>query len=328
MSVSWHSRMRHAWFLILAIAGCLPNIASAQVAGDATVRAQWFTGTLEAPSPALPKAGLLAIEPYLIDQANFGAYDNTGVRQSSQDEVHQATSVTVFKYGITDRLSIEALPSVAHAWNDQTRATGVGDLPAELEYRLNDENNKTGRPSVTVAIGGTAPLGRYDRLNTPLDGLGSGAYTLKESLLFQSLFDTWEHHPMRVRMYGTASEPAGGVSVQDVSVYGTAQGFRGNATPGSSGEIGIGVSYGLTQSWVLACDLLQTSTDGSRVRGVDASETSVDTTTAESRRAAVAPAMEYNFSGRMGLIAGVEFSISGRNSASYVAPQIALSMAF
>ena len=328
MSGPWHSRMPCAWVFIFASAGCLPHIASAQVAGDAAVRAQWFTGSLEAPSPALPKGGLLAIEPYLIDQTNIGAYDNAGVRQSSQDGVHQAISVTVFKYGITDRLSIEALQSVANAWNDQTHATGVGDLPAELEYRFSDENKKTGFPSVTAAIGGTVPLGRYDRLSTPLDGFGSGAYTLKESLLFQSLFDTWGQHPMRVRLYGAAFEPTGDVSVRDVSVYGTAQGFRGNATPGSSGEVGIGVSYGLTQRWVLACDLLQKSAQGSRVRGVDVLGTSVNTTGAQSRQASVAPAMEYNFSGRMGLIAGVEFSVSGRNSASYVAPQIALSMAF
>lgn len=320
--------MRRAWLFAFAIAGCLPRTASAQAAGDAAVRAQWFTGTLEAPSPALPKAGLVAIEPYLIEQANFGVYDNAGVRQPSQDEVHQATSVTVFKYGITDRLSVEALPSVANARNEQTHVTGVGDLPAELEYRFNDENNKTGRPSVTAAIGGVVPIGRYDRLHTPLGGLGSGAYSVKGSILLQSLFDTWGNHPVRVRLYGAASEPTGDVSVHDVSVYGTTHGFRGNATPGSSGEGGIGVSYGLTQSWVLACDLLHTSTHGSRVRGVDASGMSVDTTADQSRRTAVAPAMEYSFSGRTGLIAGVEFSVAGRNSASYVAPQIALSMAF
>ena len=44
------------------------------VPGDAAVQAQWFTGSLEAPSPALPKAGILAIEPCVIYTNNTGGY--------------------------------------------------------------------------------------------------------------------------------------------------------------------------------------------------------------------------------------------------------------
>ena len=42
----------------------------------------------------------------------------------------------------------------------------------------------------------------------------------------------------------------------------------------------------------------------------------------------VAPAVEYNFSGSVGLIVGVQFSVAGRYTGSYVAPQIALSASF
>ncbi|MEP7246443.1 MAG: hypothetical protein ABI885_22570 [Gammaproteobacteria bacterium] len=314
--------------LFLALAGWVPHIACAQVAGDAAVQAQWFTGSLAAPSPALPKAGLLAIEPYVVYEDNTGVYDNSGRSHSSRNDVRQDDSVTVFKYGITNRLSIEALPSWARVWKDQTRATGVGDLPMELEYRFNDENNRTGFPSVTAVVGVTLPLGHYDRLKSPLDGLGSGAYTIKEGILLQSLFDTWGHHPMRWRFYGAAFEPSSEVSVTDTSVYGTTQGFRGRGMPGFSSEFGVGAGYGLDQRWVLAFDFVQKFSDGSRIRGIDASGSSVNTTAAHSARTSVAPAVEYNFSGRIGVIAGVEFSVAGRNTASYVAPQIALSMAF
>ena len=70
--------MRYSRLLIfLAIAGAV-GTASAQVAGNAAVQAQWFTGSLEAPSPALPKAGLMAIEPYVVYQGNTGTYGNDG----------------------------------------------------------------------------------------------------------------------------------------------------------------------------------------------------------------------------------------------------------
>jgi hypothetical protein len=319
--------MRQTWIPIFAVAVCVPYAAGAQVA-DLAVRSQWFTGSLEAPSPALPKAGLLAIEPYLIFQRNHGSYDNGGVRHSNADAVHQSISVTAIKYGITNRLSVQALPSVVNARNDLAQGTGVGDLPAELEYRFSDKNGKTGFPSVTAAFGGTLPIGRYDRLSTPLDGLGSGAYTVQESVVLQSLFDTWGHHPVRARVYGVAVQPIDNVSLHDVSVYGTTQGFSGQATPGKSGVYGIGAGYAFTQRWVLAADVLQRLSQGSRVTGVNGSGASVNTLSAFSRRTAIAPAMECNFTSRLGVIAGVEFSVAGRNMAAYVAPQLALSMVF
>ena len=42
----------------------------------------------------------------------------------------------------------------------------------------------------------------------------------------------------------------------------------------------------------------------------------------------VAPAVEYNWSGSRSIIAGLDFSAAGRNTPSYIAPPIALAMAF
>ena len=71
--------MRYAYLLILPLlAAGVSATASAQVPGAPAVQAQWFTGSLEAPSPALPKAGMLAIEPYVIYQVNTGAYGSSG----------------------------------------------------------------------------------------------------------------------------------------------------------------------------------------------------------------------------------------------------------
>jgi hypothetical protein len=44
---------------------------------------QWFTGSLEAPSPALPKAGMLALEPYFIYQTDTGMYGNDGTHHAA-----------------------------------------------------------------------------------------------------------------------------------------------------------------------------------------------------------------------------------------------------
>jgi hypothetical protein len=314
--------------LSVAAGGFVGTACAQSVPGDSTVQAQWFTGTLETPSPALSKAGLVAVEPYVIYQINTGSYDTKGKHQAVADDIRRTDSVTLIKYGISNRLTFQALPSFAHVSNAQASVTGVDDLPVELQYRFNDENNETGLPSVTASIGVSLPIGNYQRLSADLDGLGSGAYTLTEQILLQSLFDTPHHHPVRLRLYGTVLEPLRDVALHGQSVYGTGQGFAGHAAPGLAGNFGFGGGYSLTQRWVLALDLIQKFAHGSRIEGVEALGNAVNIQQFGNARTGIAPAVEYNFSSHVGLIAGVALSIFGRNVPSYYAPQIALTASF
>jgi hypothetical protein len=297
---------------------------------DDTVADQWFTGSLEAPSPAFPKAGLFAIEPYTIYSTNTGAYNGFWGHYAVPNDRNQVSSVTVLKYGITDHLSIEALPSLSHAWNGltNTNGLGLGDLPIEFQYRLNEKNRATGLPSLTIFMGMSFPIGAYDRLSNPLDGFGSGAFIAKQGFVLESLFDTWGDHPMRVRFFGSAYEAVASAPVSGTSVYGTNQGFQGAATPGFSTALGVGVEYGLNQRWVLALDLVHNYAEGARLNGMNANGGLINATGASSMVIALAPAIEYNISGSLGIIVGVAFSVAGYNTSSYIAPQIAISKTF
>lgn len=320
--------MKYALILGAAFAiGGAQSASAQEVAGDAAVQNQWFTGTLEAPSPALPKAGIIEVEPYVIWSRNHGSYDDSGTYHSAPD-VDVLTSVTAIKLGLTDRISIQALPSVSHVANRASRYTGLGDLPIEVEYRFNDENNKTGFPSVTAAVGLTLPTGKYDRLQTPLSGFGSGAYSLKQQILLQSLFDTRGGHPMRFRVYAAAYEPIGKTSVTDISGYGTSLGFHGHVQPGFSAILGIGGGYAFDRRWVFAMDVVYKYAAGFALDGTDASNALVHTPRQTRKTTSLAPALEYNLSGNIGIIAGVDFSVAGRNSSSYFAPQLAVSVGF
>ena len=296
--------------------------------GDAAVQNQWFTGSLEAPSPALPRAGLIALEPYEVFINATGAYDNVGQRYDVPNQARQFESLLVFKYGITDRLTVQALPSASHVSGQQSHFTGVGDFPVELEYRFNDENNRTGWPSVTTSLGVSLPTGDYQRLRSANDGLGSGVYMLKEELLFQNLFDMPNDHPLRIRVYGAALESLDSANISGISSYGTDNEFLGSVKPGVSFQTGIGASYALTQRWVLALDFLQKYGRGFRTTGVDVGGGVVSSRRVSTASTAIAPAVEYNWSGSVGVIAGVAFTTAGRNTGAYVAPQIALAMSF
>jgi hypothetical protein len=169
--------------------------------------------------------------------------------------------------------------------------------------------------------------GQYQRLRNPLDGQGSGAYTVKEGLLFQSLFDGPGDHPIRLRFYAAAYEALSNVSLRDISVYRTSNGFRGHVAPGIAEQAGIGGGIALNQRWVLALNLVGNHGTGFQLRGTGTGGL-VNVSGPNSSSVSVAPAVEYNWSGNIGVIAGVEISAAGRNTPSYIAPQIALSMAF
>jgi hypothetical protein len=156
----------------------------------------------------------------------------------------------------------------------------------------------------------------------------AAAYLLKQGIVLQSLFDTPGNHPVRIRVYAEAYEPLTHPSVADVSVYGTSQGFHGNARPGISGVIGIGGGWALDRHWVFVVDLVHRAKQGYTLRGIDAAGIGVRAEGLDSYSTALAPAVEYNLSAKAGFIAGIEFTAAGRNTASYVAPQIAFAVSF
>jgi len=291
---------------------------------------QWFTGSLEAPSPALPKAGMLAIEPYVVWQADTGTYGDNGHRTTGGSQPDTLEALLVIKYGITNRLTIQALPALSHTWDGAAHSTGAGfgDLPLELEYRLRDGNYRNGAPSITLDLGVTVPSGAYKHLSNSLNGVGQGAWLLKQGIVLQSLFDTAGNHPVRIRVYASMFEPLTHPSVEDVSVYGTTQGFAGKVAPGVSGQAGIGGGWALDRHWVFALDLVHTAGDRYRLTGIDGLGTPVKTLGADTSSTALAPAVEYNWSADAGVIAGVEFTAAGRNTPSYVAPQVAVAISF
>jgi len=308
----------------------LGGVAGAQVVTPNAAPNQWFTGSLEAPSPALPKAGMLALEPYFVLQSNTGAYGDDGGHHSTSNNTSTFESLLVIKYALTDRLTIEALPSLSHSWANHSTPTGVsfGDLPVEFEYRVKDGNFRNGAPSVTFDLGVIAPTGAYDHLSKGLDGVGSGDWSLKEGVTVQSLFDTWGNHPVRLRAWAEAFQPLNDPNVSGVSVYGTATGFHGRVSPGTSGQVGLAGGYALDQRWVLALDLVDTYGSSFHLKGIDAANLAVDSRGANQNSFALAPAVEYNWSPNAGLIFGIEFTAAGRNTPSYVAPQIAVAVSF
>lgn len=297
----------------------LTGTAHAQDASAALLHGQWWTGPLLAPSPAVFAQGILGIEPYFLDKRGAGSFDNNGILHSLPRGTDQFRSFTSLQYGVTDNLSVQLVPSFAHAVNDEG-ATGVADLPVRVKYRWDRGGDELWLPAVVTTVGLNLPVGAYQRLKSAADGFGTGAYTASAQILLQSLFLTGGH-ANRMRLWATFNAPLGSVTLHGITSYGTDANFSGWAVPGRAGEVGLADEFALDQRWVLALDVVE---DLSKATHLHDGALPIANLTSESL--SLAPAVEYNISRSLGVIAGAEFTLMGRNAASAVIPQVAVNM--
>jgi len=310
------------------------------LAADETLEEAWWTGPMLAPSAATLPRGHMLIEPYLFDVITTGEFNASGVRHSSP-RAHDYGSLTYLLYGFTDRLSagmitrfgynqLEGAPSSAGA--------AVGDLTLQAGYGLTQFRDGHGTPAIELVLQETPPTGRYDRLAQPTDGFGAGAYTTGLALYSQDYFRMPNGRLLRVRLDLTYAFSTT-VELTGLSVYGTPAGFSGHASPGNSFTADAAVEYSVTRNWVLALDIVYQHNDNTHVSGSVAPANpaaapgapalpAFEGDSGTSASVAFAPAIEYNFSSRVGVLLGVRIIPVGRNTSATVTPAIALNMVF
>jgi hypothetical protein len=207
---------------------------------------------------------------------------------------------------------------------------GVGDLGAQVQIGLTSFHEGSWVPATAVVLGATFPTGRYDRLTNPADGFGAGAYSTSLSWYSQDYLWLPNGRILRVRLDLTYAI-SNSANVADQSVYGTGVGFRGHAHPGDSFTADTAAEYSLTRNWVLATDLVWVHNSSTRLTGSEPAAGGpavIDTQSGSSEYLAVAPAIEYNFSSRVGVIVGARIFVAGRNTGSSVTTAAAINMVF
>jgi len=328
---------RAYWYLgPLTLLASLPSFAESTGARQ-TMDDAWWTGPLLAASASTLPQGHLLFEPYLFDIITYGRHDTQGDRLSAPHE-NDFGSQSYLIYGVTDRISAGLIPRFGFEKSSQgpsSQGLQIGDLTLQAQYRLTLFQEGSWVPTTSFVIGETVPTGKYDRLDQhPGDGFGAGAYTTILSLYSQEYFWLSTGRILRMRLdlsYALSSQ----VGLQGVSVYGTGAGFSGHAQPGDSFTGDVSWEYSATRNWVLALDVVYEHDASTTVSGSSsAASTSgapaapVRTSSGNSWSLAVAPAIEYNFNPRIGIIAGARFIPTGRNTSISVTPVVAINMVF
>jgi hypothetical protein len=286
----------------------------------------WWTGPLLAASPGTLSPGHFLIEPYLFDGIPQGHYDNDGNRHTGPHS-NNFGSQSYILYGLTDEVGVGLIPRFG--FNDVSEGrdsskVGVGDLTLQAQYGLTHFEEGRWIPTTAFVVQETLPVGKYDRLGVkPADGLGVGAYSTNLALYSQYFFWMPSGRILRTRL-DVSYSISGSASVRDVSVYGTGEGFRGRARPGNVTVVNAAWEYSVTRNWVLALDVLYEHDANTHVAGF--APNPVELNSGPGHSWSLAPAIEYNFNSRVGVIAGAKLTTSGRNATAVIIPVAAVNI--
>jgi hypothetical protein len=288
-----------------------PSSAIRQALDDA-----WWTGPMLAPNATTLPRGHLLVEPYLFDV--ISAHSNS------------LGSLTYVNYGLADRVTVGMIPvagfNVANS-GPSSSSVELGDLTLQGQYRLAKFHEGSWIPTTSVVLQETFPTGKYDRLGDRPDGFGSGAYTTTLAIYSQTYF--WLPNRRILRMRFDASQALSNhVNLEDVSVYGTEAGFRGNAKPGSSFLADSSWEYSVTRKWVLALDITYRHTWNTRVNGYNIDSGGAQTPSSvwlgSGDAFAFAPAIEYSWKPNLGVLLGTRVIPPSHNTKASVTPAVAI----
>lgn len=272
--------------------------------------ARWTGPMLASNAETLPR-GHVYTEPYFYDVIS-GA-------------THHPGSSGFYQYGLADSLTVGMQPSFALGTTWPNREMAIGDFKLLSQLRLTHFTAEHRVPTVAIVLNESLPTGSYDRLGELKDGHGSGAFATEIGVNVQHYFLLKNDRLLRARINILKSFPMR-AQVTGRSVYGTSPGFSGHARPGSKTTLIGAVEYSLTNEWVLALDVERDHFGATRISGRDLDGGPPAARTIESGSdLGFAPAVEYNWDERSGVLVGVWIVPKGRNTQASVTPAVAIS---
>jgi hypothetical protein len=312
-----------------AIPGDPPAPSSPPEASPA--RPAWWTGSLLSASANTMPVGHWLVEPYVVFDRTAAAFDGNGDRHATRRLTRTSTAAYVM-YGLAEGVSIGMQPRIrlgASLADGESAGAALGDLTLMLQVRLTHPPAGHWLPTTSLVLSETVPTGRYDGLGPDADtGTGGGTHRTELGFYAQSVGDVADGLPLRLRLNLTVGA-SDHTAIRDRSVYGTEDGFRGRARPGTWLLADFAMELSVTPHWVLALDLVRDTEARTVATGTPAPGASpIRIVSGPSQGWSVAPAVEYNFNERIGVIAGVRKTVAGHDTGAGRAVAVALNMVF
>ncbi|MGA9542822.1 MAG: hypothetical protein WBQ85_04600 [Candidatus Sulfotelmatobacter sp.] len=323
------ARMLQNSFAVIGVTICMaaaqtsvPSAAFRQPLDDA-----WWTGPLLAPNASTLPQGHVLVEPYVYDVITEGFYNSAGTRVSAPHQ-NGYGSLTYINYGLVNKFTVGVIPTFGYNEPDNgAGGRGVGDLMVQAQYRLHLFHEGGRLPTTSVNVQETLPTGKYDQLDRPSDGFGAGAYTTTLGLYTQTFFWMPTGRILRAR-FNVTQALSHSVNIQDASVYGTSQGFRGHASSGAALLVDLAAEYNAARHWVLVMEGVYRHQYSTHVAGFNIASPNllILLNSGSSQVFGLAPAVEYNFNSRVGVILGMRLFPAGKNATESITPVVAVNI--
>jgi hypothetical protein len=288
-----------------------------------------FTGPLLAPSGVTIPKGHINIEPYFFYTDNQGIYN----RHWHTNHVNKSHSVSLnpflITYGLNDFLDMQmSFPLNINRVMGQHGA-GISDLNVLLGIQVIRQSENNNLPDLRISLGETFPTGKYNNLNptkASVEGNGFGVYETALSFNFQKLYKLFNHY-LRNRVILRISSPNDRVNLKGFTSYGGGFGTRGSLHVGNNFVFDTSIEYSLTRNWVGVFEVQVVNRDKTNFWGVPGvTQTGATPTIGHGviDSITLAPAIEYNFSPHLGIIAGSWFTVAGRETSEFISAVIAV----
>lgn len=293
-----------------------------------SVASPWFTGPLLAPAGHTVARGHTNLELYGLVVDTNGVYNDSGelVRVSL---FRSLLSNPVFTHGLTDWLDVQWTIPYVYNSTQSVHSSRLTDVTFALGFQLIEQKKNPKLPDLRILIQETFPTGRYEHLNPVLlgaDATGLGSYQTRMGLDFQFLREINTHF-LRTRLIVSYMHSSP-VTVHGLSSYGGTLETQGRISVGHEYDADLAFEYTLTQNWVAVFEGTLSNGNGSRFDGnltiANISGPQASIGFGNFYETALAPALEYNFNENIGLIGGVWFPLSGKNTSHYMAYVLAL----
>lgn len=309
----------------------------------------WFTGPLLAEPAETIAPGEVNLELFNFYIDSNAVYSNKAkVTSDTPNQNNQL--IPQLTIGLVPRVDIELQPVLINNYFKGKTITGIGDTTLILGMQALKQREGTPLPDLRMTLTEILPSGHYEGLsqqNYALNATGLGSYQTGIDLNFQKLIPLKGNYYLNAHwsvgyLYGSA------VHVKGYSSYGGSALTNGDVKPGSVYTIDLAGELSLSQHWVAVLEGFYQYQDADRFYG-DYGNLNFNfpkKTRREIREAlsrlvpnkhnisslfleipkignatmdmfSLAPALEYNFSKKFGIIMGSWFSFYGKNTIDF-----------
>lgn len=275
------------------------------------------TGPILTPSAHNIAPGDVVIQPYIFWENDLGMFDKDRKFMKAVHDLSRLRGSLVFGLGLLNWLDFSATLNGRTSYQKGQSSTDLGDTQLGLGFQLLKEKKRA--PALRLTVTESFPTGKYQKLKPgkqAIESSGSGSYETSVALNIGKKINPFNLH---ASFKYTIPTP---VNVQGFNAYFGIEGAEGKVRPGRGMEVDAAFELSLTQNLVLACDLVYTYQHGLTFSGDllgNSDEKDVQISALSKDSLSCAPALAYNVSENLGFLLGSWFTITGRNSAMFVA---------